>query len=82
MMREEVEPGDMVYAAREIRNDGSVPDLEGDAVIAPAGGRGVVLRVGHLEEEPGTAVFLVRFEDAQLELGPPVGCWEDDLRWE
>jgi nitrogen fixation protein NifZ len=24
-------------------------------------------------------VFLVRFEDEALNLGEPIGCWEDDL---
>ena len=81
-MKEDGKPGDVVYAAGEIRNDGSVPDIEPDAMIAPKGRRGVILKTGHLEEQPDTAVFLVRFEDADLNLGPPIGCWEEDLRWE
>lgn len=82
MMREEAKPGDVVYAAKAIHNDGSVPVLEADALVAPEGGRGVIVKTGYLEEQPDTAVFLVRFEDADLNLGPPVGCWEEDLRWE
>lgn len=81
-MKEEAKPGDVVYAGRDIRNDGSVPVVEPDALIAPAGTRGVILKTGYLEEQPDRTVFLVRFEDADLNLGPPVGCWEEDLRWE
>jgi len=76
----ELSPGDMVYAATDLYNDGSLPDLEAGALLAANGTRGVVLKVGHLEEEPDRTLYLVRFEDAELNLGPPVGCWEEEIR--
>ena len=71
--------GDMVYAAHTIVDDGSMPNTEDGEVLAPAGRRGVITLIGHLEEQPERTVFLVRFEDEQLNLGEPVGCWEEDL---
>jgi nitrogen fixation protein NifZ len=38
--------------------------------------------IGHVEEEPGRCVFLVRFEDKDMNLGNPVGCWVEDLAME
>jgi nitrogen fixation protein NifZ len=35
--------------------------------------------IGHIEEQPERAVFLVRFEDEQLNLSEPIGCWVEDL---
>jgi len=77
---EMLQPGDVVYAAEEIRNDGGIPDLAPEALIAAAGARGVIVQRGHLEEQPDALLFLVRFEDAALNLGPPVGCWPEELR--
>ena len=37
---------------------------------------------GYLEEQPTRSVFLVRFEDNDLNLGQTVGCWAEDLRAE
>jgi nitrogen fixation protein NifZ len=34
---------------------------------------------GHVEEDPTLSVFLVRFEDNEMNLGPPIGCWNTDL---
>ena len=73
-------PGDTVYAERELRNDGSVPDMEENALIAKPGTRGVLINIGHLEEQPDTTLYLVRFENPDLSLGPPVGCWPDEIR--
>ena len=79
----QLEPGDLVYAAVPIVNDGGVPDLAADALIAAPGTRGVILRIGHLEEQPDRTLYLVRFEQgADLELGPPTGCWAEELRSE
>jgi len=50
------------------------------ACVAQAGGLGVIVRIGHLEEAPDRALYLVRFEDATKTLGPPVGCWEEELQ--
>ncbi|MGB5733523.1 MAG: nitrogen fixation protein NifZ [Thiohalocapsa sp.] len=79
MYLEQLNPGDIVYAATEIRNDGGIPELANDALIATPGTRGVVVNIGHLEENPERELFLVRFEDAGLNLGPPTGCWPEEL---
>lgn len=75
---DDLQPGDMVFAAEAILNDGSVPYLDEGAVIAPEGTRGVILNTGHLEEQPEKELFLVRFE-TDGELGPPIGCWPHEL---
>jgi nitrogen fixation protein NifZ len=75
-------PGDVVYAATAIHNDGGIPDLEPEALVADAGTRGVLVNVGHLEEDPERTVYLVRFEGEGLVLGPPTGCWAEELRVE
>jgi nitrogen fixation protein NifZ len=71
--------GDMVWSSCALRNDGTVPGLAEDAELAPAGARGVIVKVGHLEQEPEVSIYIVRFEDAAGVLGPPVGCTGDDL---
>ncbi len=76
---EDLDLGDVVYAAHAIINDGSMPDSEESSVLAEAGARGVIVMKGHLEENPNLSVFLVRFEDKDLNLGRPVGCWQEDL---
>lgn len=77
---EQLDLGDVVYAAHTIIDDGSMPEGEDGAILAEAGVRGVIVMKGHLEENPARSVFLVRFEDKDLNLGPPVGCWSEDLR--
>lgn len=77
---EQLDLGDVVYAAHDIFDDGSMPEVEDGMMLAGAGARGVIVMKGHLEEDPARSVFLVRFEDANLNLGPPVGCWCEDLR--
>jgi len=79
MTLEHLQPGDVVYAACHILNDGSIPALDATAVIAAPGARGVIVNIGHLEEVPARELFLVRFEDADLALGPPTGCWPEEL---
>ena len=76
----ELEPGDTVYAAKELRNDGSVPHLPANELIAKEGTRGVLINVGHIEEQPDITLYLVRFENNDLSLGPPVGCWPEEIR--
>ncbi len=73
-------PGDMVFAATLIHNDGSLPDLPEDAPLAEPGRRGVIINIGHLEEDPDKELFLVRFENADGDLGPPIGCWPEELK--
>ncbi|PPD42204.1 MAG: nitrogen fixation protein NifZ [Methylobacter sp.] len=79
MRVEDLDIGDIVYAATVITDDGSIPGgIEGE-VLAEAGTRGVITMIGHIEEQPERSVFLVRFEDRELNLGSPIGCWAEDL---
>jgi len=82
-MIESLHPGDMIYAARPIFNDGSMPDIEEGALLATEGQRGVIINFGHLEENPDKVLVLVRFESsgnsASHGLGPAVACWPDEL---
>lgn len=71
--------GDCVHARTPIVNDGGVPDLASDAVLAVKGARGVVVQVGHAEQNPRQALYAVRFEDAEGNLGPLVGCLPEEL---
>lgn len=71
--------GDMVFAREALRNDGGLPDVAPEAVLAEAQTRGVVVRVGHVEAEPTQTLYLVRFEDESGVLGPPVGCLPEEL---
>jgi nitrogen fixation protein NifZ len=80
MNAQRLEPGDTVYAIRELRNDGSIPGLPDNELIAKEGARGVLINIGHFEEQPGLNLYLVRFENHDLSLGPPVGCWPDEIR--
>jgi nitrogen fixation protein NifZ len=79
MELEQLQPGDAVFAASDIFNDGGIPNLPADALLARTGTRGVIVETGHLEEAPQRQVYLVRFEDAELNLGPPAGCWPEEL---
>lgn len=76
---EDLDLGDVVYAAHTITDDGSMPESEEGEVLAEAGARGVIVMKGYVEEDPSRTVFLVRFEDRELNLGRPIGCWTDDL---
>ncbi|WKJ91227.1 nitrogen fixation protein NifZ [Methylomonas montana] len=76
---EDLDLGDVVYASRTIVDDGSMPDSEEGEVLAEEGTRGVIVMKGHVEEDPALTVFLVRFEDKELNLGRPIGCWTEDL---
>lgn len=79
MAMHERQPGDIVYAATTIYSDGDVPGYPEDSVLATAGTRGVIVNIGHLEDDPNQELMLVRFENAQQELGPPIGCWVEEL---
>ncbi|MDO9105446.1 MAG: nitrogen fixation protein NifZ [Methylovulum sp.] len=76
---EDLDLGDIVYAATTITDDGSIPGGHEGEVLAEAGTRGVITMIGHVEEDPQRSVFLVRFEDQAMNLGNPVGCWVEDL---
>jgi nitrogen fixation protein NifZ len=77
--RQPYEIGDVIYAVDTIINDGGIPDIAPDALLATPGRRGVVVNFGHVEAEPETEIYLVRFENSEGDLGPPVGCLADEL---
>lgn len=79
MSIEQLQPGDIIFAATDIVNDGSMPEMAEGDLIAAAGCRGVLINTGHLEENEEQDVYLVRFEDAGKKLLPPVGCWPEEL---
>lgn len=74
-----LQPGDVVYAAVTLHNDGGIPDMDESAVLAQPGSRGVIINAGHLEHDPSAELYLVRFEGKDLTLGPPVGCLPEEL---
>ena len=76
---EDLDLGDVVFAAHTIIDDGSMPESEEGEVLAEEGARGVIVMKGYVEEDPSRSVFLVRFEDKELNLGQPIGCWSEDL---
>lgn len=74
--------GDIVFSRELLVNDGGVPGLAEDAVLAMPGRRGVVVNHGHVEAAPEQTIYLVRFEGeagALGDLGPPVGCLPEEL---
>jgi len=79
MTTDQLSPGDAIYAASHIYNDGGIPEIPADALLAKPGTRGVIIETGHLEEAPERTVYLVRFEDSELNLGPLTGCWPEEL---
>ncbi len=76
----DLQPGDLLYAAATIVNDGTIPELDEDAVIAQTGTRGVLINTGQMEDLPSRTLYLVRFETPAGVLGPPTGCWAEELR--
>lgn len=76
---QEYQEGDIIYSRVMVENDGGVPGLAEDALFAVPGTRGVVLRHGHIEEDPGQGIYLVRFENQDGGLGPPVGVLAEEL---
>ena len=76
---DQLSPGDTIYAASHIYNDGGIPDVPDDFLLAAPGARGVIIETGHLEDAPQRKIYLVRFEDSDLNLGPPTGCWPEEL---
>ena len=80
--QEQYDIGDIVFSRELLVNDGGVPGLAEDAVLALPGRRGVVVHHGHVEAAPEQTIYLVRFEGeggALSDLGPPVGCLPEEL---
>jgi nitrogen fixation protein NifZ len=73
------EVGDLVFARQPIHNDGGIPDVEAQALLADMGARGVVVRSGSAQSRPELRIYLVRFEGPDKILGPPVGCLDEEL---
>ncbi|MBL8489789.1 MAG: nitrogen fixation protein NifZ [Rhodocyclaceae bacterium] len=82
MDRGQYDIGDLVYSTAAIVNDGGIPEVAPDALLAIPGTRGVVVNWGHVEAEPEQEIYLVRFEDEKGVLGPPVGCLPEELTQE
>jgi nitrogen fixation protein NifZ len=79
MFSERFQQGDLVYALRDLVSDGMVPETQAGDVLVPAGTRGMVVQVGSVEDHPEIAVYLVRFEGSDRELGPALGCLTEEL---
>ena len=79
MNLDQLQKGDAVYASCHIYNDGGIPELADDALIAEPGTRGTIIETGHLEDAPESKIYLIRFEDKNLNLGPPTGCLPEEL---
>lgn len=73
-------PGDTIFANNDIFNDGSFPDAAENQLLVKSGTRGVIINEGYLEHDDSKQIFLVKFEQEGSELGPPVGCWPEDIR--
>lgn len=79
---EAYEIGEVVFSRELLVNDGGIPDVAADAVLATPGRRGVVVNAGRAESDPQQTIYLVRFEGeggALGVLGPPVGCLPEEL---
>jgi len=74
------EIGELVFAASDIVNDGGMPGVDEEGLIAAAGTKGVVVQFGHAELDPNQEIYLVRFENGpDSTLGNPVGVLPDEL---
>jgi nitrogen fixation protein NifZ len=74
------EIGELVFAAQDIVNDGGMPGVDDEGLIAPAGAKGVVVQFGHAELDPSQEIYLVRFETGpDSALGNPVGVLPEEL---
>jgi nitrogen fixation protein NifZ len=74
--------GEIVFSRELLINDGGIPELAEDAILATPGRRGVVVNQGHVQVDPDQDIYLVRFEGEEGELsnlGPPVGCLPEEL---
>jgi nitrogen fixation protein NifZ len=65
--------GQRVKVLVDLLNDGSFPEKDEDAVLAPAGTMGEIVQVG-MHSETNTPVYLVEFSEDCV-----VGCLEDEI---
>ena len=65
--------GQRVAALLDLRNDGSYPDAEWEALLAGAGDQGEIVQVG-MHTDSNTPVYLVEFSDRRV-----VGCMEEEI---
>lgn len=65
--------GQPVKTLIELRNDGTFPNAEPEALLVPSGGRGEIVQVG-AHTESNTPIYLVEFGD-----GLVVGCLEEEI---
>jgi nitrogen fixation protein NifZ len=65
--------GQRVFAALDLYNDGSYPDLEQSALLARAGDHGEVVQIG-THTESNTIIYLVEFDARHV-----VGCLEEEI---
>ena len=79
MAHEQLHNGDVIYAAKRIVNDGSVPGAGDNEVFAEKGTMGMLINVGHFEVDPNQELFLVCFKNEIGELGVPVTCLADEI---
>lgn len=76
---ENFEIGEIAFSRELLVNDGGIPDVAPDAILTTPGRRGVVVNHGHVEADLDQEIYLVRFEGATGDLGPPVGCLPGEL---
>jgi nitrogen fixation protein NifZ len=71
----DLQPGDTVYAATAIQNDGGIPHLAGDALLAEPGARGVVVNIGYAEADPDTLLISGPFREPRRRTRPAGGLF-------
>ena len=84
------QPGDRVFAALDLFNDpleetgeSAIPGLTPGDLLAPAGTRGMVVNVGHVEAAPEDEIYLVSFETGPNgQLAEPIGCLPGELSYQ
>jgi nitrogen fixation protein NifZ len=65
--------GQRVRVLVDLFNDGSFPDAPQNALLAPAGAVGEIVKVGMMVE-PETPIYLVEFEESRV-----IGCLEGEI---
>jgi len=83
-------PGDMVFATQDLLNDpveetgeSAIPGALPGMLLAAAGTRGMVVNVGHPQEQPDEEIYLVSFETGPGgALAEPIGCLPEELTYD